>query len=277
MTTPAFFLAIGGAIPKTRSGSKQRCVPGSPHAGYPGPSIWTTGALWRRNSSCEHARRSGSASRTRHHAGPQGRGKIERFFRTVRDQFEDRDRDEPAGRSRRVEPPVHRVGRRRLSPSCPHRNRSSTARPVRHLDRSIPDTGRASRSVLLVRVAGRDESRDGVVVLEQLRGRRRRSPVNASSWCSIRSTSPISTSDISNGRWAKPSSTRSDVTPTPAHDPTLSKHQSYRPGSITCGSSKPNATTTSPTAAGIGFHQLTLPDELLPKPKPTTDSKDNPS
>lgn len=43
---------------------------GLPHVGFRARSIWTTDPRWRRNSSYERVRRSGSGSRTRHHAGP---------------------------------------------------------------------------------------------------------------------------------------------------------------------------------------------------------------
>ena len=68
---------------------------------------------------------------------PQGRGKIERFFRTVREQFlveitgeitgPERESPGPAPGHRpgRAEPVVHRLGRDRLSPPRPLRDRGS--------------------------------------------------------------------------------------------------------------------------------------------------------
>ena len=67
---------------------------------------------------------------------PQGRGKIERFFRTVREQFlvEITAGDgDPAGTGRgsgRAEPVVHRLGRDRLPPPGPLRDRAAAAGPL---------------------------------------------------------------------------------------------------------------------------------------------------
>ena len=71
---------------------------------------------------------------------PQGRGKIERFFRSVREQFlvevaDTTAEDWPPPASTRsgaagAERAVHRVGRDRLSPPGPLRDRADTAGPV---------------------------------------------------------------------------------------------------------------------------------------------------
>ena len=68
---------------------------------------------------------------------PQGRGKIERLFLTVREQFlveitGDPGRGRAAARDqhRRAEPAVHRLGRNRLPPPGPLRNRAGPAAAV---------------------------------------------------------------------------------------------------------------------------------------------------
>ena len=63
-----------------------RCCPGGPGCA-PGCSTWTTAQPMSPNSCCGRAPASGSVSCTPSPGRPQGRGKIERFFETVRAQF----------------------------------------------------------------------------------------------------------------------------------------------------------------------------------------------
>ena len=111
---------------------------------------------------------------------PQGRGKIERYFRTVREQFlveitgEPRGRPEPApgrrpGRAQRA---VHRLGRDRLPPPDPLRDRPGPARPLERR-RPVPDPEhrRAGRGLPLGRTAHRHQDRAGVAAGQHLPGR----------------------------------------------------------------------------------------------------------
>ena len=77
----------GGRTVKTPSGWRPRCVPGWPPAASRNASTSTTAARSCPASCCAPARR--SACRLTHSKPrrPQGRGKIERVFRTVREQF----------------------------------------------------------------------------------------------------------------------------------------------------------------------------------------------
>ena len=63
---------------------------------------------------------------------PEGRGRIERFFRTVRDQFlVELDTHHPPADVAELKPIVRGVGRRRPSPPRPFRDRTDAVRPGR--------------------------------------------------------------------------------------------------------------------------------------------------
>ena len=109
------------------------------------------------------------------HASPRAattKGKIERFFRTVRDQFLVEIDD--GVESRRAQPLVLRLVGGRLPPAGALRDRADATRAVRRRRRAgVADPGAAQRGVLVVAGADRDEDRDGVAARQHLRGRRR--------------------------------------------------------------------------------------------------------
>src|SRR6476660_2130663 len=86
-TTPGWCPVTGSASPKTPCAWPPRCARRWPPA-VPRPgSTWTTAAHSVMRGCCGHARNSECGWCIRHQGRPQGRGKIERFFRTVREQF----------------------------------------------------------------------------------------------------------------------------------------------------------------------------------------------
>ena len=109
---------------------------------------------------------------------PQGRGKIERFFRTVRDQFlvEITERGSRGDhRAGRAEPAVRRLGRDRLPPSRRTPRPGAAAAPLagRRPGPAAPaDPGAAARGVLVVRVPHRHQDRHRVPARQHLPGRR---------------------------------------------------------------------------------------------------------
>ena len=113
---------------------------------------------------------------------PQGRGKIERLFRTVREQFlveitGDPGQAGPAARDqhRRAEPAVHRLGRNRLPPPGPLRDRAGPAGAVGgRLGLRAAASARprpAARGVLVERAPHRPQDRHGVAARQHLPGR----------------------------------------------------------------------------------------------------------
>src|SRR3954454_5919900 len=115
---------------------------------------------------------------------PQGRGKIERYFRTVREQFLVEITGDPHHRRRRRPGPapgrrpgraqraVHRLGRDRLPPPDPLRDRPGPARPLeRRWPVSDPEHRRAGRGVPLGGTPHRHQDRAGVAAGQHLPGR----------------------------------------------------------------------------------------------------------
>ena len=113
---------------------------------------------------------------------PQGRGKIERLFLTVREQFLVEITGDPGqggrrhvGQHRRAEPAVHRVGRNGLSPPGAFRNRAGTLAAVGgRLERRRAAAARtrpAARGVLVERTPHRPQDRHGVAARQHLPGR----------------------------------------------------------------------------------------------------------
>ena len=106
---------------------------------------------------------------------PAGRGKIEKVFRTVREQFLVEIADQRGGRPGRAEPAVHRVGGDRLPPPGALRDRADSAGPLaarRHPDHP-GHADAAARGVLVVGVAHRHQDRHRVPARQPLRSRRR--------------------------------------------------------------------------------------------------------
>ena len=79
--------AIAGGSPRTPCASRPHYARRSHHVGFPAGATWTTARRWSPSSSCGRVPASGSALCTAEPGRPQGRGKIERFFETVRIQF----------------------------------------------------------------------------------------------------------------------------------------------------------------------------------------------
>ena len=161
---------------------------------------------------------------------PQGRGKIERYFRTVREQFlVEITGTPPTGRAR--------AGTR--SPTCGELNALFTAWVESVYHRRVhsetgqaaagplaappgpsrPDPGRAGRGVPLGRVAHRHQDRDGVAARQHLPGRPGCWPGAGSSWCSTRSTSPHPGAPPRRPGRDRRCRTRSAATPTPKPAP----------------------------------------------------------
>ena len=109
---------------------------------------------------------------------PQGRGKIERFFRTVRDQFlvEITGKAGVADGGRgpgRAEPAVQRLGPGRISPGRAYGDRRAAAGPLgegraRAAAAAVP--GAAARGVLVVRAADGEEDSHRVPARQPLPG-----------------------------------------------------------------------------------------------------------
>ena len=124
------------------------------------------------------------------HASPRAattKGKIERFFRTVRDQFlvEIDDGVELAELNRLFSAWFEVVYHRRVHSETG----ADTAGAVRRRRRArAADPGAAARGVPMVPRADGDEDRDGVAARQQLRGRPGAWWAGRSSWCSTRST-----------------------------------------------------------------------------------------
>ena len=160
----------------------RRAAPGARRrAGSPTGSTSTTGRRSSTPGCCGPARSSGIRLIHSTPGRPQGRGKIERFFRTVREQFlveitgEPRGRPEPAPGRRpgRAQPAVHRLGRDRLPPPGPLRDRAAAARRAGSAGGPfpLPSTGRAGRGVPLGGTAHRHQDRAGVAAGQHLPGR----------------------------------------------------------------------------------------------------------
>jgi putative transposase len=171
---------------------------------------------------------------------PQGRGKIERFFRTVRDQFLVEITGDPA------EPGRHHVA------DLLELNRLFTAwvETVYHR-RTHSETGQAPlarwqtggpfprpRQPLWPR---RFSGKNGAASPRPPRSPCTATPTKSrrhwlgggSSWCSTRSTSPSSRSACRASPWEWPSHTASAATPTPRPDPKRLRRRRPRPGSTT--------------------------------------------
>ena len=123
---------------------------------------------------------------------PEGRGKIERFFRTVRGQFLAELTEARAAQISgpgRAEPAVHRLDRDGLSRPGPFRDRAAAAGPVGSR-RPVPRPRRAcpGRGVPLVRMADRDQDRDRCPCTATATRSTRAWPGGGSSWSSTRST-----------------------------------------------------------------------------------------
>ena len=109
---------------------------------------------------------------------PEGRGKIERFFRTVREQFL-REVAAPSARERGgAEPIVHRVGGIGLSPRYAFGDRAAAtgALPRRRACADAADGGGVARGVSVVGEADGVEDRHVRDARQRLRGRRRARP-----------------------------------------------------------------------------------------------------
>ena len=132
---------------------------------------------------------------------PQGRGKIERFFRTVRDQFlveiADRagtaDRD-AGGEPGRPELTVRRLAPSGLPPAGPLRDGADSAATVPGPRRAGPGPRRhPDRGVPVERVADRDLHRPGEPARQSLRRRPVPGREPGSNWSSTRPTWTTST------------------------------------------------------------------------------------
>ena len=161
------------------------------HGACPRGATWTTAAPWSPASCCGPW--PASASRLVHTrpGQPQGRGKIERFFATVRVQFlvevEARPPDDLAELNRLFSAWVETVYHRRVHSETGEapidrllgRRSTGAARPRR-----------AARGVLVVRDPHGDQDSDRLVARQRLRGRRRtRSGSQGGASSSIPSTS----------------------------------------------------------------------------------------
>ena len=174
---------------------------------------------------------------------PQGRGKIERFFRTVREQF----LVEITGEPRRADPSRHPVA------DLGELNRLFTAWVETVYHRQIHSETGAGPARALAAPAARSRSRAPTRWPRRSSGRNtapsprprwcrcRATPTRStrcwsgagSSWCSTRSTSPASRSGCAASRPAPRSRTGSAATPTSRPDPRPHPSCRHRPGSTT--------------------------------------------
>lgn len=198
---------------------------------------------------------------------PEGRGKIERFFRTVRDQFlVELDTHHPpadlAELNRLFAAWVEGVHHRRV--------RSETAQtPFARVDVTavgLPTPAEIHEAFLWseTRTSPRWRPCPRSAVTTKSTPRLL---VNASSWCSTRSTSPGSTCASTGGRWAPRSPSTSAVMPTPQPAPTRRPSRASRPGINHLRLVETQRDRDLAAAGGIEFHQLALRDDLLPQPK----------
>ena len=188
--------ATGGRTGRTPSGSRPPCGPGWPPAASRSASTSTTAAAFVSSQLLRACAMLGIRLIHSRPGRPQGRGKIERVFRTVREQFLVELGVRPrAGRPRRAEPAVHRLGRDRLPPPGALRDRADArwpGSPPRTADAAHP--GRAARGVPVVaRPAPSPRPRPSACTATSTRSTPRWSAAGSSS-SSTRSTWPPSTS-----------------------------------------------------------------------------------
>ena len=238
-----------GAVARTRCASRRRCASALAARGVPRPSTSTTARAFVVHAAAAGLRQPGHPPRCTVSPRPaQGRGKIERFFETVRDQFlvevDARGVADLAELNRLFTAWVETVYHRRVhtetgagaARAVPRRRRAGAA-----------DPGAAARGVPVVRDAHRDQDRDRVACtatptrstppwsgrrvelrLRPLRPDRRRGPLPGPS------------------RWAQASPSRSAATPTPRPGPRPPRRR-RRPASTTSACSPPAATPSSPS------------------------------
>jgi putative transposase len=185
---------------------------------------------------------------------PAGRGKIERAFRTVRDQFlveigSGRELDDMVQLNTLFAAWVETVYHRRThsetgqtpldrwsvlgSPAPPS--------PAQLREAFLWSEWRTLTKTATVGLHGNTYEVDTALAKST-------PPWSAagSSWCSTRSTSPASRSVGTAGRWATPCRTRSAGTCTTKPDPTTRHRRRHRPASTTCAWSKPSTPPNSP-------------------------------
>ena len=205
---------------------------------------------------------------------PQGRGKIERFFRTVNDQFlvevHDTTAEEiaatdlsPAAALLELNGLFTAWVETGLPPPCSFRDRANPAGPLaRRLgpSRSRPGHARGrgvDRGVPVVRAAHRHQDRDGVTARQHLPGRSRAG--RAEGRAGVLPVQPRTHRDPlpATRPTGKRCRTRSPGTPTRKPDP---KHPNRRrprpPGSTTCDWSPTPTTNGSPPTRRINFDAL---------------------
>ena len=243
-TTPGRSWGTGSGSPRTPCGWPRRCARRSARAGSPTGSTSTTARRSSTPGCCGPARSSGIRLIHSTPGRPQGRGKIERFFRTVREQFlveitgdttEGRPEPAPGRRPGRAEPAVHRLGRDRLPPP------RSTPRPGTPPLRAGTPAAR-SRCPARPRWPRRSSGRHTARSPRPRWCRCRATPTRStrcwsgagSSWCSTRSTSPRIAGPAPRrpGRHGDPAPHRAPRPPQgPTRDPTRRRRR--RPGSTT--------------------------------------------
>ena len=173
---------------------------------------------------------------------PQGRGKIERYFRTVREQFLVEITGEPRRATRAgIRSPTWTSSTGCSPPgSRPSTTARSTPRPARPRSRAGTPAAR-SRSRAPTRWPRRSSGRNSAPSPRPRWCPCKATPTRstrcwsgaASSWCSTRSTSPASRSGSAASRPAPRSRTASAATPTSKPDPKPHPTRRHRPGSTT--------------------------------------------
>ena len=170
----------GSGSPRTPCAWPPRCARRSARAGSRTRSTSTTARRSSTPGCCAPAPSSGIRLVHSTPGRPQGRGKIERFFRTVREQFlveitgdpGRATRPAPGRRPGRAEPAVHRLGRDRLPPPRPLRDRAAAAGALARR-RPVPAARPRPRwrGVPLGSTPHRHQDRAGVAARQHLPGR----------------------------------------------------------------------------------------------------------
>ena len=219
-TTPEPWSAIAGGCPRTPSASKRRSGPRSPRGACPGRSTSTTAAPMVSKQLLRACASLGVRLVHSKPGRPQGRGKIERVFETVRIQFlvevEARPPADLAELNRLFSAWVETVYHRRVhseTGEAPIERLLAGGPPV------LPSPGRAARGVLVVRDPHGDQDGDGLAARQHLRGRRR--PGRVARGGRLRPLRPGQPSRSASraGPWARASRSSSAATRTPRPGP----------------------------------------------------------
>ena len=204
-TIPGWWPATGSGSPRTPCAWPPRCSPALAARGVPAGDLRRQRLRLRRCVAAAGVRETRDPAGALRPGRPQGRGKIERFFRTVRDQFlvEVTDTTAEDLAAAGVDHAAALLELNRLFTAWveteyhrrdPFRDRADAAGPLggrlgpAGRAPAMPTAGDLTEAFLWSRVPHGHQDRDRVAARQHLPGRRRAGRAARSSWCSPRST-----------------------------------------------------------------------------------------